>query len=170
MADTKIHVKDTHVTYVFTIIDQDSNITDVTNASSVTFVVRPEQDDEATKACAINPAVDSGSNGTTTGSTLTEAGQNFTSTVDVGDLIVITEGNDLGSYVVTEVTSDTTLTVAETFVGDTGKAWYVTDGTVTLIPSANLFDHGDQSARLKITWGDTTVSYTITDFVVKGLH
>ena len=170
MADLELQINDTHALLTLPIIDENDETVDLTNASSVTFIVRPEQNDEQTKACSVSSYVDEGTDdGATAGSVLTVSGQDFLTTITVGDRLVITEGNDIGSYIITVVTSDTELTVAETFVGDTAKTWYVTNGEVTVRPDAGMFDVGDQECRAKVTWVDTTISFTITKFIIKGL-
>jgi hypothetical protein len=170
MADTTISISDTHVTWTFPINNQDDETVDLTNATSATLVVRPEQGDESTKVCTINNNVDSGTNGTTAATTLTEAAQNFQTTVTIGDLLVFTSGANNGtSHVVTGIPSDTQVSVTGPLAVDTGQSWYITDGSVTVQPDAGMFEPGDQEVRVKILWNDATVSPTITKFIVKGL-
>lgn len=74
--------------------------------------------------------VDSGSNGVTTSGTgaFTSAGQNFLTTVSIGDYLAIDAGGDAGRYIVTATGSDTALTVSPVFpIGGTGITYHVND-------------------------------------------
>ncbi len=87
--------------------------------------------------------IDSGTAGVTTVSTgtFTESGQNFNTTVQANDTLVIFDGDDFGSYNITSVDSDTQLTCSATFAGDTGQDWHITrDGLVMTSFEQGIFD------------------------------
>ena len=74
----------------------------------------------------LNDVVDSGTTSSTTANKLVESGQNFLSTVSVGDIIVNT--TDGTSATVTAVDSNTTLSVTPD-VMPTGKAYVIYSAT-----------------------------------------
>lgn len=74
--------------------------------------------------------VDSGSNGDSQldsppGGVFSEAGQNFNSTVQVGDRLRIKSGDDIGIYDIESVDSDTQLTTDGEFAGSSGVDWQI---------------------------------------------
>lgn len=85
---------------------------------------------------------DSGSAGVTTVSTgtFTESGQNFETTVNIGDRLNITSGNDIGTYTINTVVDDTELTCNATFIGSTGAAWNITSGLKMTSFETGVFD------------------------------
>lgn len=125
-------------------------------------------------------AVETGSNGVTTGAsgTFTSAGQNFQTTVVEGDIIDIEGvGSDNGEYIVLAVPSDTELTLdvveefsGSGFNGDTGLSYsiyskYIAadktggDGTVVALADATLADVN----------GDTGTLVSSTDFAALSI-
>ena len=81
-----------------------------------------------------NSTADNGTNGVTTASssTFSETGQNFQTTVSVGDVLYIAgTGSDAGYFKITSVDSDTQLTVdtwelsGGLFAGDTSLTWTI---------------------------------------------
>ena len=171
MADLELQVNDTHATITIYIQDENGAVVDLTNLSSATFVVRPEQEDEATISMTEQVEDEGTGDGATSAQTLTVSGQNFSSTVQVGDLIQILSGNDIGEVrTVTEVTSDTVLTHAGTaYTGDTAQDWQVSRARFTCQFTAGTLDHGEQECRVKIIWSGATESFTVTQFIIKGL-
>tara|TARA_Y100000401_G_C8324303_1_gene227207 strand:- start:1557 stop:2348 length:792 start_codon:yes stop_codon:yes gene_type:complete len=128
---------------------------------------------------ATNAAVaDSGTTSAATAGKLTEAGQNFLTTVNVGDYAVITTA--VGTYtvrtyaIVTAVDSDTVLSVKGSALPATGTGGLSASGTAySIIAAANAFkcDLSAAGFGANVTIGNTVcntttnLNYTITKVV-----